>query len=66
MEEQQFQEELRDIFNSLDFLAEIDEYPIIVNEVFTFEESGILTKNKGLVVELNDGSEFQITIVRSK
>ena len=34
--------------------------------VDTYDEAGVLTNNAGLVVELTDGSEFQITIVRSK
>lgn len=35
-------------------------------QIETFEDAGILTMNKGLVVRLHDGSEFQITIVQSK
>lgn len=35
-------------------------------DVRTFEEAGVLTMNKGLVVRLPDGSEFQLTIVRSR
>lgn len=31
----------------------------------SFEEAGLLTKNEGLVVRLRDGSEFQISIVKS-
>ena len=31
----------------------------------TFEDSGVLTNDRGLVVEIEDGSEYQITIVRS-
>ncbi len=34
--------------------------------VRSFEEVGVLTRNAGLVVRLPDGSEFQITIVRSR
>ena len=34
--------------------------------VETFEEAGVMTYNKGLVVTLPDGSEFQLTIVRSR
>ena len=34
-------------------------------EVRTFEEAGVLTMNKGLVVRLPDGSKFQLTIVQS-
>ncbi len=35
-----------------------------VERVSTFEESGVMTMNKGLVVALEDGSEFQLTIVQ--
>lgn len=34
--------------------------------VRTFEQDGILTYNKGLVIRLPDGSEYQLTIVRSR
>ena len=37
-----------------------------IQNVSTFEEAGVLTNNVGLVVEMQDGSEFQVTIVRSK
>ena len=35
-----------------------------IKEVNTFEERGVLTQNRGLVIE-TEGREFQITIVRS-
>ena len=31
----------------------------------TFEEAGILTYNRGLVVKFADGQEFQVTIVKN-
>jgi hypothetical protein len=31
----------------------------------SFKEAGILTYNRGVVLRMNDGSEFQITIVQS-
>ena len=34
--------------------------------VQTFEEAGVMTYNKGLVITLPDGSEFQVTIVQSR
>ncbi len=37
-----------------------------VKDVCTFEEAGILTNNNGVVIEMVDGTEFQITIVQSK
>ena len=33
--------------------------------VRTFAEAGLMTYNKGLVIELPDGTEFQLTIVQS-
>jgi len=35
-------------------------------EVSTFFEAGILTNNKGLVLKLRNGKEFQLTIIQSK
>lgn len=32
----------------------------------TFKEAEILTNNRGVVVVMTDGSEFQITIVQSR
>ncbi len=34
--------------------------------VQTFDEAGLMTRNSGLVISLPDGSEFQLTIVRSR
>ncbi len=34
--------------------------------VSTYAEAGLLTSNRGLVVRMSDGSEFQVTIVRSR
>lgn len=38
----------------------------IIKSCRTFQETGLLTRNKGLAVTLNDGSKFQITIVPVK
>jgi hypothetical protein len=45
------------------FDADGDESP--VRDVSTFEAKGIMTYNKGVVVSMADGTEFQVTIVRS-
>jgi hypothetical protein len=37
-----------------------------VKSVRTFEEAMILTHNRGLVVNLIDGTQFQVTIVQSR
>ena len=34
--------------------------------VRSFEECGVMTHNKGLVITLADGSEYQLTIVQSR
>ena len=38
----------------------------VASRVDTFDDAGILTMNKGLIVELENGEEFQITIVQSR
>ena len=35
-------------------------------QVQTYEQAGVMTYNKGLVITLPDGSEFQLTIVQSR
>ena len=37
-----------------------------VRDIETFKDAGVLTLNAGIVLRLMDGSEFQITIVRSR
>lgn len=37
-----------------------------IRGVTTFEEQGVLTTDKGLIIRFQDGSEFQVTIVRSR
>jgi hypothetical protein len=34
--------------------------------ILTYEEAGIMTYNKGLVLQTPDGDKFQITIVKSR
>jgi len=34
--------------------------------VNTFADEGLMTRNKGLVVHLSNGDEFQITVVKSR
>ena len=37
-----------------------------IQGVATFEDAGILTRNRGLVVTMDDGTEYQVTVVRSR
>lgn len=46
--------------------AEPEEINESVEAVMTYDEKGLLTGNTGLVVKLQDGSEFQLTIVKSR
>jgi len=38
----------------------------VVRSVSTFEEAGVLTNNRGLVVKLADGTRFQITVTEDR
>ena len=42
------------------------ESEVDVRDIETFKDAGVLTNNAGIVLRLMDGSEFQITIVRSR
>ena len=37
-----------------------------IHRAVPYDEAGMLTRNAGLVVRMDDGSEYQITIVRSR
>jgi hypothetical protein len=39
---------------------------IEVTHAENFGESGVLTRNAGLVITLADGAEYQVTVVRSR
>lgn len=45
---------------------ESEDFTDEVHCVRTYREAGVLTRDQGLVVRMNDGSELQITVVRSK
>jgi len=49
-----------------DEMVDEDGNGVRVTDVETFEEAGLLTRAHGLVLRMGDGSEFQITIVRSR
>jgi hypothetical protein len=37
-----------------------------VRRVETFEEAGVMTRNRGLVVRMEDGTKFQIEILEDR
>lgn len=43
-----------------------DENDIGISNIVSFKEALLLTSGEGLIVKLMDGSEFQLTIVKSK
>ena len=49
-----------------DACAEVPDGIEELNAVQTFAQAGVLTSNPGLVLHLDDGSEFQIEIVQSR
>lgn len=59
---------IEDALNLL-FSGELDLVDTALGEVSnikTYAEAGILTRDSGLVLRMEDGSEFQITIKQSK
>ncbi|HOD84530.1 MAG: hypothetical protein BWX88_05056 [Planctomycetes bacterium ADurb.Bin126] len=55
--------------NETDFenlLADLLQNEDEVRRVQTFEEAGLLTNDRGVVVHTADGSTFQISIVQSR
>jgi hypothetical protein len=56
MDEREMQDALREALEEADNVRRIE----------TFEDAGVLTRNAGLVIRMRDGSEFQVTIVRSR
>ncbi len=37
-----------------------------IRQIATYDDVGMLTRDKGLVIETRDGAEFQLTIVQSR
>lgn len=73
--ERDMEQSLHELLNELAVMDEVDATEAGVREVQeylegaridTFEEAGVLTRNKGLVVRLKDGTEFQLTVVKSR
>lgn len=61
LSEKEFQNELIEILlQGTDFKGHK------VKRVSTFEEAGIMTRNKGVIVRLDDNTKFQIEIVKDR
>ena len=46
-------------------LQDEDEFPEVTN-VRTFNEAALLTRNRGVVITTEDGSQFELTIVQRR
>ena len=75
MDEHELQDALKTLLEELAFMDDEDRADAgldsasdlaDVKRVRTFDEEGVLTTDAGLVITAKDGSEFQITIVRSR
>lgn len=66
MDSEEFAEMLRDLLQSPPDDSLFLEDFMDVKQVRTFEEKMLLTSNAGVVLNLADGSEYQITVVRSR
>jgi hypothetical protein len=60
--EKKFQDLLQAILRD-DLAAEPSYY---IARVQTFEEAGVAAKDRGLVITMSDGSEYQVTISESR
>lgn len=70
----ELQDLLRDLLEELIFarddeddpLAELAERTEGIRQIATYDDVGMMTTDKGFVVECDDGTEFQVSIVQSK
>jgi len=64
MDEKTFEQNLIALLPHL--MLDDDGDDVEIESARSFEDLGVLTNNKGLTITMDDGSEFQISIVRSK
>ena len=57
---------ISDALEAADERAQDDGEPAAIRSLLTFDDAGLMTQNSGLVVRLADGSEYQVTVVRSR
>jgi hypothetical protein len=47
-------------------LRDADGHEVTVSAAHTYRDAGVLTTNRGVVLDLSDGSQFQLTVVISR
>ena len=69
----ELQDTLRTLLQNLSYMdnEDLDQFdmPCELTEferIKTFDRAGVLTRDAGLVITTDDGSEFQVTIVQSR
>ena len=63
--EEQVASALEELLNGED-TDRVDRVMDLVSGATLFANAGVLTRNDGLVLTLSDGTEFQVTVVRSR
>lgn len=48
------------------YAEDAEELTDAVSRVHTFEDEGVMTSDRGLLVTMTDGSEYQVTIVQRR
>jgi hypothetical protein len=74
MSEQELQDWLQELLSEFTYLADDDRSEIGFESadwledarISSFNEAGLLTNDKGIVLRTAEGDEFQITIIRSR
>jgi len=74
MNARELQDLLRDLLEQLIFarddeddpLADLAERTVGIRQIVTYEDAGMMTTDKGFVLECDDSTEFQVSIVRSR
>ena len=74
MNARELQDLLRELLEELLFAREDADDPLAdlaertdgIRQICTYDDVGMMTTDKGLVIECDDGTELQLTIVQSK
>lgn len=64
MDEREFEDLVREAL--MNWMQEQDADGCVIRHIVPFRETGLITSNKGLLIHLENGSEFQLTVVQSK
>jgi hypothetical protein len=60
------QDFVREVFSDASYSGEETEAGASISSVSSYDDVGMMTMNKGVVVTMSDGTEFQVSIVQSR